>query len=109
MLKMDYLSIFFKEVNKHCGNFSRFWTKNANCWEILKIFDENSIEKLNFLFYYFLEDLLVKIEPSETTPLKPCVKFSRVNAKKHKGSENNEKTFKVFEKFSKTFEIFFKN
>ena len=100
---MHYLSIFFKEFNKHCGNFSRFWTKNANCWEILKNFNENSIEKLNFLFlfYYFSENLLVKIEPSETTPLKPCVKFSRFNAKKHKGSENNEKTFKSFREISK--------
>ena len=82
------------EKRKVLGNFEK----------ILKIFD-NSIEKLNFLFlyYYFLEDLLVKIEPSETTPLKPCVKFSRVNAKKHKGSENNEKTFKSFREIFKNF------
>ena len=26
--------------------------KNANCWEILKIFDENCIEKLNFYFIF---------------------------------------------------------
>ena len=29
--------------------------KNANCWEILKIFDENSIEKLHF--YFILENV----------------------------------------------------
>ena len=32
--------------------FFRVWTKNATCWEILKIIDENPIEKLNFYFYF---------------------------------------------------------
>ena len=55
MLKTHYFSIFFKKFNKQYVNFSRVWTKNANCWEtekIFKIFDENSIEKLNFYFYF---------------------------------------------------------
>ena len=47
----------------------RVWTINANPLEILKILDENSIEKLNFfIFIIFFENLLVKIEPSEITP-----------------------------------------
>ena len=45
----------------------RVWTKNANCWEILKFFDENSIEELNF--FIFFENLLLKIKLSEITPV----------------------------------------
>ena len=37
----------------------------------MKIFDENSIEKLNF--YLFLEKLLLKIEPSEITSFSTTV------------------------------------
>ena len=47
--KMPYLSIIFKKFNKQCVILSRGWTKNINCWEI---FDDNSIENLNF--YLFL-------------------------------------------------------
>ena len=64
---MHYLSIFFKRFNKPCANFSRVWAKNEKCREILKIFDENSIEKLNF--FIFFENLGLKIEPSEITPV----------------------------------------
>ena len=50
---MHYFSIFFKKFNK--PNFFRVWKKNAICWEILRkfriFFDENSIEKLKFLFF----------------------------------------------------------
>ena len=46
-------------------NFSGIWTKYTKCWEILKYFDKDSLEKLNF--YIFLEKLLRKIEPSEIT------------------------------------------
>ena len=52
LLKMHYFSIFFKIFYQACVNFSRFWNENTNCLEnfenILKIFDENAIEKLNF-------------------------------------------------------------
>ena len=51
---MHYLSIFLKRFNKSCANFSRVLTKNAvlgNFEKILKIFDENSLEKWNFLFF----------------------------------------------------------
>ena len=40
----------------------------GNVEKILKIFDENSIENLNFYFIFILENLLVKLEPSEITP-----------------------------------------
>ena len=48
------------EKPKLLGNFEK----------ILKFFDENSIEKLNFLFFFifFFENLLLKIELSEITP-----------------------------------------
>ena len=45
----------FGEKHKLLGNFEK----------ILKFFDKNSLEKLNF--YLFLEKLLLKIEPSEIT------------------------------------------
>ena len=49
------------EKHKLLGNFEK----------ILKFFDENSLEKLNFLIFsiYFFENLLLKIEPSEITPV----------------------------------------
>ena len=71
LLKMHYLRIFFKRFNKPCVNFSRVWTKNevlGNFEKNLKIFDENAIEKLNIFIFYFFENLLLKIEPSEITP-----------------------------------------
>ena len=40
--KMNYFSIFFKKFNKPCVNFSRVWTKNTNCWEILRSFQNIS-------------------------------------------------------------------
>ena len=46
--KMHYFSKFFKRFNKPCVNFSRVWTKNTNCWEILRnfrIFLKNFIRK----------------------------------------------------------------
>ena len=45
--------------------------ENTKSWEILNIFDENSIEKLHLLL--FLENLLLKIEPSEITPFSPTI------------------------------------
>ena len=46
------------EKHKLLGNFDK----------ILKFFDKNSLEKLNFLFFIFFENLLLKIELSEITP-----------------------------------------
>ena len=51
---MHYFSTFFKKANKPCVKFLRVWTKNPNCWEILKTCDEISIEKLNFYFLKFV-------------------------------------------------------
>ena len=65
---MHYFSLFSTKFEKPSVNFSRVWTKKTNCWEslkILKFFDKNPLEKLNF--YLFLEMLLLKIEPSEIT------------------------------------------
>ena len=64
--KLYYFSIFFQKCSKLCVNFWRVWTKKANCWEILKIFEENSIK--NRIFIFIFENLFVKIEPSEMTP-----------------------------------------
>ena len=48
----------FDEKRKLLGNFEN----------ILKFFDENSIEKFNFYFIFIFENLWLKIEPSEITP-----------------------------------------
>ena len=53
---MRYLFARLDEKHKLLGNFEK----------ILKTFDKNSIEKLNF--ERVLEKLLLKIEPSEITP-----------------------------------------
>ena len=49
--KRYYIILIFKHL-KPCVNFSRVWTKNANNYvkieKILKIFVEDSKEKLNF-------------------------------------------------------------
>ena len=48
---MHYLSLFFKRFNKSRVNLWRLWTKNTllgNSEKIFKIFDKNSIGKLNF-------------------------------------------------------------
>ena len=52
---MHYLSIFFKRFNKPCVNFSRIFDEKrkalGNFEKIVKIFDENAIEKLNFFIF----------------------------------------------------------
>ena len=55
------MRLFFScldEKHKLLGNFEK----------ILKIFNENSIVKFNLYFIFILENLLLKIEPSEITP-----------------------------------------
>ena len=37
-LKMHYFSIFFKKSNKPMRSFFAVWTKNTNCWDILRNF-----------------------------------------------------------------------
>ena len=60
--KMHYFSLFFKKISKLCVKFLSVWTKNTIGLEIfekiLKIFDENSIEKFNF--YLFLGKVVAK-------------------------------------------------
>ena len=55
MQKLLYFPLFCKEITKPCVKFSRVWTKNTIGWvnieKILKVFDENSIEKLNFSLF----------------------------------------------------------
>ena len=48
--KNPLFCIALKELNKPCDNFSRVWTKNKliNSDKFLKIFDKNSLGKLNF-------------------------------------------------------------
>ena len=68
---MHYFCIFFKKLTNHSLIFCSFGRNTqflGNFEKILKICDENSIEKLNFYFIFILETLLIKIEPSEITP-----------------------------------------
>ena len=70
---MHYFSIFSQNLTNHTLNFCAFGRKTqivGKFEKILKIFDENAIEKLNFYFIiiFILENLLLKIEPSEITP-----------------------------------------
>ena len=68
---MHYFSIVFTNFKKPCVNFVCSFGRNrkllGNFEKILKIFDENSMEKLNFFIFIF-ENLLLKIEPLEITP-----------------------------------------
>ena len=68
LLNMHYFSLFFKKFQNYALHFCAFGRKTqfvGKFEKILKIFDENSIEKLHF--YLFLGKLLLKIEPSEIT------------------------------------------
>ena len=47
------LKKFAKSFLKSCVNLSSVWTKNRSCWKILKFFDKNSIEKLNFIYFWY--------------------------------------------------------
>ena len=63
---MHYFSIFSQIFNKPCVNFLRVWTKKTiigKFEKILQFFDENSIEKFNFLFFfifYFFRKFVTK-------------------------------------------------
>ena len=56
LLKIHYFTIFFKNINKPCINFSRALTKNTNFWEILRKF-WNFLMKIlykNGIFYIYI-------------------------------------------------------
>ena len=60
MRQCDYFHFLFKKVNKPRRSFFVIWMKNNVFQDFeknLKIFEENSIEKLNLLFF---QNLLVK-------------------------------------------------
>ena len=63
MQKIHYFGIFFEKFNKPCINFSRVWTKTLwKCWKFLM-----KIQLKNWIFIYFWEKLLLKIELSGIT------------------------------------------
>ena len=66
---MHDFNIFFKRFNELCGNFSRVWTKNTNCWKFLRKFSKVFIRILSkcITFAYFSKEFN-----------KPCVNFLRV-------------------------------
>ena len=74
LAKMHRFCIFFDIFSKACVEFfaclceKRKFLRNFE--NILKFFDENSIEKLNFYFIFilFFENLLLKIKLSEIRP-----------------------------------------
>ena len=67
--KINYFSIFSKDVtNQPFASLDEKRKIFGKFEKILKDFDENSIENVNFYFIFILENLLVKIEPSEITP-----------------------------------------
>ena len=68
-LKTLYFSIFFKRFNKPMRSFFAVWTKNTNCCEILRKFWKflMKIQLKNWILLWYLENLLLKIEPSEIT------------------------------------------
>ena len=70
LLKMHYFCIFFqRNLTNHSLFFCAFGqkTQRKKFEKSLKIFDENSNEKLNFYLSLFFEYLLLKIEPSKIT------------------------------------------
>ena len=56
MQKLLYFRLFCKEITKPCVKFSGVWTINTICWgnfeKTLKLFDENSIVKLNLYLFF---------------------------------------------------------
>ena len=66
--KMPYLSIFFKKSTNHALIFCAFGRKTIY-WKFWENFWWKFNRKMNFYFIFILENLLLKIEPSEITPL----------------------------------------
>ena len=76
--KRIILAYFSKDLTKNALIFARLDEKRkylGNFEKVLKVFDENSIEKLNFyfIFIFILVNLLLKIEPSEITPFSTTI------------------------------------
>ena len=78
LLKMHYFCIFFQKFNKPLLNFLRVWTKNANCWAILRkfckflmiiLFNNWMFILFLFSFFFYFSKLLLKLEPSDITPV----------------------------------------
>ena len=72
-LKCIILAYFSNKLTNYaliCCAFGRKTQIVGKFWENFEFFDENSIEKLIFLYFifYFFENLLLKIEPSEIAP-----------------------------------------
>ena len=65
-----FILAYFSRFNKPMRLFFAVWTKNTNCWEILRKFWKflMTIQLKNCILLWFLENLLLKIEPSEITP-----------------------------------------
>ena len=93
MAKMHYFSIFFKNINKACVKFLRFWTKNWNFWKILRYYSKifkNLLEEFAKIPYFRI--FFKKIN-------KPCVTLLRVWTKNiiyWKCRENVRNCRKVF-------------
>ena len=60
---MQYFRLFYKDTSKRALNSHAFGRKTQLVGEILRDFNENSIEKLNF--YLFLWNSVARIERSE--------------------------------------------
>ena len=72
LLKCIILAIFSNKLTNHAFIFARLDEKHKLLGyfeKILKFIDENSVETLNFYNFYFFENLLLKIEPSEINPI----------------------------------------
>ena len=70
--KIHYFSIFFKNLRNHALIFCSFRRKTqivGKVWESFEKFWWKFYRKIDFfLFLFILENLLIKIEPSEITP-----------------------------------------
>ena len=69
MQKLLYFRLFCKEITKPCVTFSCVWTKNTIAWgnfeKVWKFWW--TFNRKNWIFIYFWENLLLKIETSGIT------------------------------------------